>query len=612
MKAHQLWSTCGILVATVALASCTKEQMEQLLQNTTQAMVSGGCPPGAGHVSPAPEFCLYVTELRVVNRDTEANVSATIVNRTGRRLYLTMVSQPFLTDSSGTKWANSNVTGIGGTPLSLEPNVDSQIAFSFNRSGSGQAPADLTFSMRGEVAILKVDSRGELLPKSRNSTVRGFNFTGVPQVQQRPAQLAAASGLQGSTSLEQQSKEQKQLGTTPKNESANTGNTTPASSPGGSFVPLKAADFPERGQSLLNQQVELSGNFYSPILVNPKSDFSRGLISNPSVDPRRMDAKAVTVVFDLVDKQTISWMARNMCREVCKNVFVRGRLVTRKGHRQPVLEMTQISFESVAGAEAGGSAEAKLIAAQDRYGTAKAVLPSGAIPTEEGWKGWADRIPSTAPGYDAARGMWKSMIDHSDYQRQAAWDQERAIVRGPDRPADFETYYRGVRDTGLSDLFKPVHYQDRTTVWPRVALIVEERPQKGGIIADEYNRGGKTTSDRCWRLRAKVWTGSARSEDITPFNWCLSEMRYNIGYAGVARWGMSPTSNMARIQANTGSKRTTGPNPPGTPLPQPLYMFQFSYDTIMVGNVLLDMGFSFHVPDGRVWLIDESVTMQQG
>ena len=374
-----------------------------------------------------------------------------------------------------------------------------------------------------------------------------------------------------------------------------------------SFVPLKATDVPERGPSLLNQQVEISGNFYSPILINPNSDFSLGKISDPSVDPRAMNSKAIDVVFNLVDKDTIVWMAKNMCREICKDVFVRGRLVMRRGHRQPVLEMTQVSFESIAGVEAGGSTEAKVIAAQDRYGVAKPVLPPGSVPTETGWSGWAERIPPTAPGYDAAKGMWRSMVAHSEFQRAADWDQTRAIVRGPERPENFETYYRGVRDTGLSNLFKKSRYQDLTTLWPRVALIVEESP-KGGIIAAEYHRVGEmTSSDRCWRLRAKVWTGPARSEDIAPFNWCLSEMRFNIGYASVTSWGMTPKSNMRYARASTGKNRTTGPNPPTEPLPKHSgYSHQFSYDTMMAGNVLLDMDFNFHLPDGRVWLVDES------
>lgn len=374
-----------------------------------------------------------------------------------------------------------------------------------------------------------------------------------------------------------------------------------------SFVPLKAADVPERASSLLDQQVEVSGNFYSPVLVNPKSDFSRGRISDPSVDPRAMRSNAIDVVFNLVDKDTINWMAKNRCLEICKNVFVRGRLVMRRGYRQPVLEMTQISFESVAGIEAGGSDEAKIIAAKDQYGVAKPVLPPGSVPTEAGWSGWVERIPPTAPGYDAAKGMWKSMVAHAEFQRVTEFDQMRAIIRGPKRPTNFETYYRGVRDTGLSNLFQTSRYQDLTTVWPRVALIVEESPK--GFMAAEYNRVGDTSSsDRCWRLRAKVWTGPARSEGIAPFNWCLSEMRFNISYASVTTWGMTRKSNMKHALAGTGSNRTTGPNPPTEPLPKHSgYSRQFSYDTIMAGNVLLDMGFDVHLPDGRVWLVDESL-----
>lgn len=449
----------------------------------------------------------------------------------------------------------------------------------------------------------------QALQNATHPTVANEQSNEGRESSERAASSASTGGceLQTTTAPQPQTKEQEQPQATQHNEPGVAGNTAPSntvkSSPGGKFAPLKAADFPERGLSLLDQYVEISGNMYSSTLIDPKSDFSHGAISDPSVDPRAMKSQKVDVVFNMVDRETISWMAKNMCREICKNVFVRGRLVMRKGHRQPVLEMTQISFESVTGAEAGGSAEAKRIASQDQYGIAKPVLPSGAVPTEECWKGWAERVPPTAPGYDAAKGMWKSMIDYSDYQRQSAWDDQRGIIRGPERPENFETYYRGVRDTGLSNLFKPVPASlIPTPLWPRVVVIVEEKP-KGGVITNTYNSGGG--SDRCWRLRAKVWIGPARSEDIAPFNWCLSEMRFNVGYQSVINWGMTPKSSMMRIQASTGSNRTTGPVPPGTPLPQPAYNNASSYSTIMVGNVLMDMGFNFHAPDGRVWLIDE-------
>ena len=77
-------------------------------------------------------------------------------------------------------------------------------------------------------------------------------------------------------------------------------------------------------------------------------------------------------------------------------------------------------------------------------------------------------------------------------------------------------------------------------------------------------------------------------------------------YADVSLWGRTPKSNMRLIQATTGPNRTLGPNPPDTPLPgDRSYKSPFSYATVMVGNVLLDMGFSYRAPDGRAWLLDE-------
>ena len=103
------------------------------------------------------------------------------------------------------------------------------------------------------------------------------------------------------------------------------------------------------------------------------------------------------------------------------------------------------------------------------------------------------------------------------------------------RPENFETYYRGVRDTGLSMLFERFRYRDTSTLWPRVAIIIEERPELHGNIANEFFENSKTETDYCWRFRAKVWGGPARSEDIAPFNWCFSETRFT-PYAKVPIW----------------------------------------------------------------------------
>lgn len=202
MTARRWWSGSGIVVATVVLASCTQGQIEQVLQNKTQDVISGACQTENGLVSAAPEFCLYVTELRVTH-DTEADVNLTIANRTGRRLYLKIPSRPSLSDSSGTKWGHMRTTGIesfgsGGYPLPLDPNVNAQITIVFRQSGQ-VVPPDLTFSMTGEVMVFKADSRGEMMRQVAPIATRGFQFSGIRQVSQQPAQPAATSGLQGAT-----------------------------------------------------------------------------------------------------------------------------------------------------------------------------------------------------------------------------------------------------------------------------------------------------------------------------------------------------------------------------------------------------------------------------
>lgn len=363
-------------------------------------------------------------------------------------------------------------------------------------------------------------------------------------------------------------------------------------------LPMQATEFPSRASGLVDREVEIFGDLYSPPLINK---FAIGKMHD-----RQTGKAMVSVIFDKADSQTVKWMAKNMCRQTCRDVFIRGRIVSRREYREPVLEMTDISFASMTGQKHGGDALAQTVSKKDRYGVPKPVLPPGTVPMQEGWRGWAERVPASAPGYDAAKGMWGSMTAMADYRRQADWDSNMSIIRGPSRPDDFETYYRGVRDTGLAMLFKAHQYNGVSTAWPRVALIVEDAPANAAGMASEYWQHGKTKQDICWRLRAKVWAGPARSEDIAPFNWCLSETRFNVTYAGVARWGAAPKSNMMHVLATTGKERTEGPNPPNTPLPDKrTYRSQFSYATIMTGNVLMDMGFNYNLPDGRVWLVDD-------
>jgi hypothetical protein len=133
------------------------------------------------------------------------------------------------------------------------------------------------------------------------------------------------------------------------------------------------------------------------------------------------------------------------------------------------------------------------------------------------------------------------MEAHAKWRGQAEADDRRAIIRGPDRPGDFETYYRGVRDTGLADLFAKSPYRNSSTSWPRVMIVIEEKPKfSGGMPSEYFHSSSKTETDYTWRFHATVWTDATHSIDIALFNWAFSEMRYNTPYSEVPIWGRTP------------------------------------------------------------------------
>jgi hypothetical protein len=67
-------------------------------------------------------------------------------------------------------------------------------------------------------------------------------------------------------------------------------------------------------------------------------------------------------------------------------------------------------------------------------------------------------------------------------------------------------------------------------------------------------------------------------------------------------WGAAQKFNMIIAGGSTGLQRTKGPKPPLKPLPNgDGYNSQFSYARLMIGNVLLDMGFVYTVSDGCGW-----------
>jgi hypothetical protein len=109
--------------------------------------------------------------------ETKADVGLSLVNRTGHRLFITLIGVTSLTDGSGSTWNTGDSKGLGGpdNPVPLEPDRETQELISFYQNG--QASRRLTFSLRGEIGIMKMDSHGEAVP-GQIAIKRGINLSG--------------------------------------------------------------------------------------------------------------------------------------------------------------------------------------------------------------------------------------------------------------------------------------------------------------------------------------------------------------------------------------------------------------------------------------------------
>src|SRR5438477_10935166 len=351
---------------------------------------------------------------------------------------------------------------------------------------------------------------------------------------------------------------------------------TGASAAGDSGWTLVAAsEWLTRAPALIGRRVEVSGNLSTMMYVDPHDGFSdTGWMRDAG------NKVLVTVQFAQISNEQVAWMRTNNCSQTCEGIFVRGVVVSRergRGWREPecrsqqppprcaaesetpsVLRMTDISSES----RARGVAVSMVRLDSTRGDTPpveKQLLPPGGVP-----------------------------------ERQGDLRMHMGMIRGPARQADFETSYRSIRDTRLLKVFASYPWNNGGNEWPRVALVVEEQPA-GGTGEFEHARGGQKIKDRCWRLRARLWTGPASSQDIAPFNWRLSEMRFNVAYNDVALWGTSPLGRQP--------ERTLGLHAAYHPVPTLQYGDGLRGDTIMLGNILLEMGFVLGMPDGRVWIV---------
>lgn len=208
--ASSILSKCRLLRASILLAvglglvSCAIDQKDPAKTQPTpvsQSMIP--CQPIGVATTGAPEFCVNVTEIQLFSHETKADIGLSFVNRTGHRLFISLIGSTSLTDSTGKTWSTGDSKGLGhpNSPVPLEPEGETEGSISFYQNG--QAATDLTFSLRGEIAIFKTDSRGQALP-GQVATKRGINLSGI-RIQQQPPQPTGSTEQHKDTKLAQSS-----------------------------------------------------------------------------------------------------------------------------------------------------------------------------------------------------------------------------------------------------------------------------------------------------------------------------------------------------------------------------------------------------------------------
>ena len=183
---------CIVLAVGVGLVSCKIVQKDQVMTQPTEFGQSlSPCQSTGMSYTSTPELCVNVTKMQLSNDATKADVGLSLVNRTGRRLFITLTGLTSLTDSNGRKWNTGESKGLGdlSNPVPLEPGRETQGAITFYQIG--QSPIELTFSLFGEIGIMKMGSRGQAVP-DQIALKHQITLSGI-RIQHQPSQSTSAS-----------------------------------------------------------------------------------------------------------------------------------------------------------------------------------------------------------------------------------------------------------------------------------------------------------------------------------------------------------------------------------------------------------------------------------
>jgi hypothetical protein len=105
MNTCRLLHACIVLAAGIGLVSCAKEHKDQnMTQQTPTSQSLTPCQPAGVSFTGTPELCVSVTEVHLLSHETQADVGLSLMNRTGHKLFITLIGFTSLTDSSGRKW----------------------------------------------------------------------------------------------------------------------------------------------------------------------------------------------------------------------------------------------------------------------------------------------------------------------------------------------------------------------------------------------------------------------------------------------------------------------------------------------------------------------------